>query len=57
MRSIHTFGHPAENPWVVISALFVGMFDDHTIEWLNKREYFTWVSTDKQGQSSPPSMR
>ena len=29
-------------PWTVVSALFAGMFDDHTIEWLNKRGYLTW---------------
>ena len=29
-------------PWTVISALFASMFDDHTIEWLNKRGYLTW---------------
>jgi hypothetical protein len=23
----------------VVSALFASMFDDHTIEWLNKRGY------------------
>jgi hypothetical protein len=22
--------------------LFAGMFDDHTIEWLNKRGYLRW---------------
>jgi hypothetical protein len=26
-----------ENPWTVVSALFASMFDDHTMEWLNKR--------------------
>jgi hypothetical protein len=31
-----------DNPWTVISALFAGMFDDHTIEWLNKRGYLRW---------------
>ena len=31
-----------ENPWTVNSALFAGMFDDHTIEWLNKRGYLRW---------------
>jgi hypothetical protein len=36
-----------ENPWAVISALFAGMFDDHTIEWLNKRGYLSW---DQRGQ-------
>ena len=30
------------NPWAVISALFAGMFDDHTIEWLNKHGYLRW---------------
>jgi hypothetical protein len=33
--------------WTVVSALFAGMFDDHTIEWLNKRGYLTW---DQRGQ-------
>ena len=28
-----------DNPWTVISTLFASMFDDHTIEWLNKRGY------------------
>jgi hypothetical protein len=31
-----------DNPWTVISALFASMFDDHTIEWLNKRGYLRW---------------
>jgi hypothetical protein len=31
-----------DSPWTVISALFAGMFDDHTIEWLNKHGYLTW---------------
>jgi hypothetical protein len=31
-----------DNPWAVVSALFAGMFDDHTIEWLNKRGYLRW---------------
>ena len=31
-----------ENPWTVNSALFAGMFEDHTIEWLNKRGYLRW---------------
>jgi hypothetical protein len=35
------------NPWTVLSALFAGMFDDHTIEWLNKRGYLRW---DQRGQ-------
>ncbi len=34
-------------PWTVVSALFASMFDDHTIEWLNKRGYLTW---DQRGQ-------
>ena len=37
-----------DNPWAVISALFAGMFDDHTIEWLNKRGYLRW---DQRGQA------
>ena len=32
-----------DNPWTVISALF----DDHTMEWLNKRGYLSW---DQRGQ-------
>jgi hypothetical protein len=39
-----------ENPWAVISALFAGMFDDHTIEWLNKRGYLSWDER-RQGES------
>jgi hypothetical protein len=31
-----------ENPWTVVSALLASMFDDHTIEWLNKRGYLRW---------------
>jgi hypothetical protein len=34
-------------PWTVISALFASMFDDHTIEWLNKHGYLSW---DQRGQ-------
>jgi hypothetical protein len=34
-------------PWAVVSALFASMFDDHTIEWLNKRGYLRW---DQRGQ-------
>jgi hypothetical protein len=34
-------------PWTVVSALFAGMFNDHTIEWLNKRGYLTW---DQRGR-------
>jgi hypothetical protein len=37
-----------DNPWAVVSALFAGMFDDHTIEWLNKRGYLSW---DQRGQA------
>ena len=29
-------------PWTVVSSLFAGMFDDYTIEWLNKRGYLRW---------------
>jgi hypothetical protein len=36
-----------DNPWTVISALFAGMFDEYTIEWLNKRGYLRW---DQRGQ-------
>jgi hypothetical protein len=39
-------GNRAE-PWTVTNALFAGMFDDHTIEWLNKRGYLRW---DHRGQ-------
>ena len=34
-------------PWTVVSALFASMFDDHTIEWLNKHGYLRW---DQRGQ-------
>ena len=34
-------------PWTVVSALFASMFDDHTVEWLNKRGYLSW---DQRGQ-------
>ena len=36
-----------DDPWAVVSALFASMFDDHTIEWLNKRGYLRW---DQRGQ-------
>ena len=36
-----------DNPWTVVSAWFASMFDDHTIEWLNKRGYLRW---DQRGQ-------
>lgn len=35
------------DPWTVVSALFASMFDDHTIEWLNKHGYLRW---DRRGQ-------
>ena len=31
-----------DQPWTVVTSLFAGMFDDHTIEWLNKRGYLKW---------------
>ena len=31
-----------DNPWAVVSALFASMFDDLTMEWLNKRGYLRW---------------
>jgi hypothetical protein len=34
-------------PWTVVSALFASMFDERTIEWLNKRGYLRW---DQRGQ-------
>jgi hypothetical protein len=37
-----------ENPWAVNSALFAGMFDDRTIDWLNKRGYLSW---NQRGQA------
>jgi hypothetical protein len=36
-----------DNPWTVISALFASMFDDHTIEWLNRHGYLSW---DQRGR-------
>ena len=36
-----------DDSWAVVSALFAGMFDDHTIEWLNRRGYLSW---DQRGQ-------
>ncbi len=36
------------DPWAVVSALFASMFDDHTIEWLNRRGYLRW---DQRGQA------
>jgi hypothetical protein len=35
------------DPWTVLSALFAAMFEDHTMEWLNKRGYLRW---DQRGQ-------
>ena len=35
------------DPWTVVSALFAGMFDDYTMQWLNKRGYLSW---DQRGQ-------
>jgi hypothetical protein len=34
-------------PWTLVSALFAGMFDDYTMEWLSKRGYLRW---DRRGQ-------
>jgi hypothetical protein len=45
-RRLSGRGDRAE-PWAVVSALFASMFDDHTIEWLNKRGYLRW---DQRGQ-------
>jgi len=42
-RRLLVRGNRAE-PWTVVSALFAGMFDDHTIEWLNKRGYLSQKS-------------
>jgi hypothetical protein len=36
-----------DKPWAVVSALFAAMFDDHTIEWLNRLGYLRW---DQRGQ-------
>src|SRR5262249_2902486 len=36
-----------DDPWTVVSALFAGMFDDYTMEWLSKRGYLSW---DQRGQ-------
>ena len=37
-----------DDPWTVVSALFASMFDDCTIEWLNRRGYLRW---DQRGQA------
>jgi Homeodomain-like domain len=31
-----------DDPWTVVSALFAGMFDDYTMQWLSKRGYLRW---------------
>jgi hypothetical protein len=36
-----------DDAWAVVSALFASMFDDYTMEWLNKRGYLRW---DQRGQ-------
>jgi hypothetical protein len=36
-----------DNPWPVVNALFASMFNDYTMEWLNKRGYLRW---DQRGQ-------
>jgi hypothetical protein len=36
-----------DDPWTLVSALFAGMFDDYTMEWLSKRGYLRW---DRRGQ-------
>ena len=36
-----------DHPWTVVSALFAGVFDDYTMEWLSKRGYLRW---DQRGQ-------
>jgi hypothetical protein len=36
-----------DNAWIVLSALFAGMFEDYTIAWLNKAGYLSW---DQRGQ-------
>ena len=38
---------PPTQYYPFVSALFANMFDDHTIEWLNKRGYLRW---DRRGQ-------
>ena len=40
-----------DDPWAVVSALFAGMFDDHTIAWLNKRGYLQWAQRG-QGEAT-----
>ena len=36
-----------DNPWTVTSALFAGMFTDHTIHWLHQRGYLPWGERGK----------
>jgi hypothetical protein len=36
-----------EDPWAVTSALFAGMFNDHTIQWLHKRGLLAWNERSK----------
>ena len=36
-----------DNSWIVVSALFASMFDDYTMEWLNRRGYLRW---DRRGE-------
>jgi hypothetical protein len=36
-----------DDPWTVISAVFASMFDDYTMEWLNRRGYLRW---DQRGR-------
>jgi hypothetical protein len=36
-----------DKPWTVTSALFAGMFDDHTIHWLHKRGFLPWGERGK----------
>ncbi len=35
------------DPWTVTSALFAGMFNDHTIQWLHKRGLLAWNERGK----------
>jgi hypothetical protein len=36
-----------DKPWTVTSALFAGMFNDHTIHWLHKRGFLAWGERGK----------
>jgi hypothetical protein len=36
-----------DEPWTVTSALFAGMFSDHTIHWLHKRGLLAWGERGK----------